>query len=49
MGFHSGSHIGAAGVRGKTHLHRECLHVFDGGPEKTVADVSARSNFRNLG
>ena len=43
MGFHSGFHIGATRVRGKT---RECRHVFDG-PDEIIVD--AKSKFRNRG
>lgn len=43
MGFRSGFHISATGVRGKT-LHRECRHVLNG-----HEIIDAKSNFRNLG
>ena len=44
MGFRSGFHIDATGVKGKT---REYRHVFDGHDEIIVID--AKSKFRSLG
>ena len=44
MGFRSGFHIDATGVKGKT---RECPHFFDGHDEIIVID--AKSKFRSLG